>query len=520
MLDVTVSVPVVLLVMAIGLLIVFIPAIWQVYLAKKRGTVLNLEEFMVGNRSLNFITVMFTIMASWWSGVGFMGSQGWTYTRGASYLYAIVYASLAVIILYTIAPKMWAFGKKYGLMTQGDFIGFRYQSKNLQVLTACLGLVCMIPYVMVQLVAVGTILEVISNQAVPYWLGCLIGILLIVIYTSLGGMRSVAFTDVIQGMILLFSMIVGGIFIVGYFFGGLGELFARVMENDPEHLTLYGGGYSSLLWLGAIIQSGLGGYVWPHMFIRVFGAKSPQTLQRSAIGAGLMNFVVIFFVITGLAAFAVLTPEQVGTYPDANMFRMMILMGSPLLLGIAASGALAAAMSTVDSQLHASSGMVAQDIYYKTINPKAKEETVVKISMISIVVFAIITYFLALLRPASIAEVLLITYGFLVQLFPAIVIGLFWKGANKHGVIWGIVGGLIVSLIFAFLPSILPIVGYSGETFLGLPVALYKSFNGLPSLLVNVVIFWLVSRATASKVDQNYIDEIYADSDGYSQVAK
>jgi SSS family solute:Na+ symporter len=159
---------------------------------------------------------------------------------------------------------------------------------------------------------------------------------------------------------------------------------------------------------------------------------------------------------------------------------MMLLKYTPVLFAsMIIAGALAAAMSTGDSQLHAISTLVSTDIYKKYINKNADAHHLYGVAKFLVVVFGIISIIIALQKPGLLGNILAVSNGGVAVLAPAMVGGLYWKRATKYGALWSIILGETALIITTFIiPSPL------------------KIMPGLWGLMVAFIAYFLISLAT------------------------
>src|SRR3954453_22460130 len=123
---------------------------------------MDLEQWAVAGRGFGVVFVWLLMAGEVYTTFTFLGASGWAYSRGGPALYILAYMPLAYVLSFFILPPIWEVGSKYRLQTQADFFQLRYGSKALSAFVALVGVVFIIPYLQLQLVGLGIIVEVSS----------------------------------------------------------------------------------------------------------------------------------------------------------------------------------------------------------------------------------------------------------------------------------------------------------------------------------------------------------------------
>lgn len=287
----------------IPLLMIFLFFALMLFIIRKGLGVSSFEDYATANRSFGFFALTFSVLATWVVGAMYTAWAGMAVSYGFTALYAIAYAVITMIVMYFVAPKTYIWGAKYKIKTQSELLGFRYQSKTVRMLTGVCGIVFTIPWLIVEIVTQGYVFEYATDGMIPKFWGMVLGILVISIFVSLGGMRSVITANVFQGLIL----IVGGTALMIYFvynyFGGFASGFDMVESNYAGVLTFPGPGWNppTPYWTSIVILSGLGGFMWPWAYNKLFAGDSIRTIKVSALLAPVIYAIFYsLFVITAM----------------------------------------------------------------------------------------------------------------------------------------------------------------------------------------------------------------------------
>ena len=330
-----------------------------------------------------------------------------------------------------------------------------------------------------------------------------VGILLIGVfvlwYIIRGGMRSVVVTDFIQGIFSVVIVLGGVIFVAEKLFGGFGEILREVERTAPELLVIDGSTY----WSGIILASAIGAYCWLEIFNRIFIAESVRELKLVARGAPIIATVVSLLLYTlamgGIFYKGGIT-DQAGA--ESAFLTFFLDAGGPAMLAFAAIVIIAAEMSSVDSQLTALGVVIGRNVVEKIHGRAYSDKALVQISRWSILIWSAIAIFLSMGDLPFLITIAIKTYEMLTSLFPAIIIGAFWKRANRYAVWAGIVVGFTVSIWMSYTPDFIAgLPGYLG----GWPAGMY-------GFAANLIVFLIVALAT--KPEPN-VSELFDEVDTY-----
>jgi len=270
-----------------------------------------------------------------------------------------------------------------------------------------------------------------------------------VFYTLMGGFFAVAWTDFFQGIIMLVTLVILPLVALAQI-GGIEGLVNKVSSINPEYLTLSGGRRGWPLLSGVLSGLGIGlGYLGqPHVLTRYMSIRSVSEVGKAksvAIVYAIMTYGgAVLMGIVALAYFGV------GQFPDPEkmMPGLAIAVVPAWLAGILICGALAAMMSTADSQLLVTTSSVAEDIYHQSINPFASQSQLVFLSRIVTFVMGVAAIFLAQL-PSSIFDKVLFAWGGLgAALGPPLVFSLWWRRTTRNGVMVGMILGFLTVIVW------------------------------------------------------------------------
>jgi SSS family solute:Na+ symporter len=497
------------------------------------------EDFYLAGRGQGVLVTALTIMATMFSSAAMLGIPGLIYRDGLPFVFFALNLPLSGAAVYVIGSRVWRLGQKRGYMTPADLIADYYGGSSLlRCLVALTGTLYAIPYIVMQIKAGGYLAQRMFPDAGAITLfgksfaifetGVIALSILTMLYVLIGGMRSVAWTDVAQGLLLLSGMIIAGLATVKAL-GGPKSFFEEVSTLPAEALSLPGpsGAWSPWKLMTICMFASLSTMIQPGQWIRYYAAKSTETLKRSAlIFAILLPCCFLFGVmLVALGARAIYPPAfedgvllphpAIGSQSDEFDQVVIALLQEhiPLLLGPTAGvvivslilvAIMAASMSTADSNLHALSAVLTRDIYDKFIRPNAGEREKTWFGRGVIVIATLLALWLVMLgennpdfRPlALITQLMFVAMAFSCQLLPLAIDALFLRKGTQTGAICGIIAGIATVFLFTPFPAL--ILGDASFSSLS---QLTKTLSGLFDIgfcgfAVNTLVFTIVSRFT------------------------
>jgi solute:Na+ symporter, SSS family len=255
---------------------------------------------------------------------------------------------------------------------QGSIADF-YESEGVRVAVAVVSVVFTILYIQVQAQGLGYIINVASGGRISFEIGTAILLAVAGSYLMAGGLGAVYWTDVPQGIWMYLAVWIGAIVLSYELFGGPLELWRAVSEQHPDLLSLPGpeGFFTPGMWLGMTITLSFGIVFQPHMMIRYYTAVDGKTLKL--LGATTPIYLMTLYIpaaLVGLGGAIVMPDREV---PDRIFPELLFAYASPWLTGVILAGATAAAMSTLDSILHANMTVLTRDVYQRYIAPEKSD---------------------------------------------------------------------------------------------------------------------------------------------------
>ena len=423
----------------------------------------NMQDFFLAGRNLGFTILFLTLYATQYSGNTLLGFSGATYRNGLSFLVCVHFMTAIVVCYLLFAPQLYRLSRENQFLTPGDFIYHRYQSQALRIMVTLIMVYALANFTLAQMRTLGTAFAGISQGRIPMWAGVVGLALVMLVYESLGGMRSVAWTDTIQGGMLL----VGFIILTGLAFSQFGSIPDAIekLASNPEtlHKIKPPDGDGVRNWISFVLLVGLGAAIYPQAIQRVYSARNAGILKRSLATMAFMPLITaLVSVMIGLLMAAHLPDlerqfSSNGPIPSETVLTQMCLQimqqsafGYWLVVIIFAS-LLAAVMSTADSALLSISSMITHDLYGQTFRPDADQAHLTRVGKCITWILMIPLVWAALAYEGNLIQLLKIKFELLIQCVPAIYLGVHSRSLSARTVITGLAAGLTITLILIAL---------------------------------------------------------------------
>lgn len=419
-----------------------------------RKTKKNAQDYFLANRTFGPIILIFTLAATNFSAFTFLGFAGKAYESGFGQYGIMAFGTgFMAIMFYIIGRKVWKLGKIKGYITPPELIGDIFNSKLLKIIFLLVMVIFTIPYLATQAIGAGLIIENVTNSSISWQIGAILTMLVIMIYVLFGGMRGSGWTDVIQGIAMILAMVLAVIFISNSL-GGFENANMMAFKARPDLFIRPGGGnyFTPFIWFSFMLLWLFADPMFPQIFSRFYTAKDEKSLKYSIIVYPIIvSFLFLFPVLIGVWA------HGVGIIPNQNdmILPIMVYTYAPgYVYSFVMIGALAALMSTADSQLLSLSTMLSHDLKFKKI--KISEINFARILIIILSLFAIFFVINNYDPKVGIMSTLVkTTFSGLAVLCPTTIAALYWKKATKWGCISSILAGEFSIFIFElkFIPT-------------------------------------------------------------------
>ena len=463
------------------------------------------KEFYVAGGGVSPLANGMATAADWMSAASFISMAGIISFAGYDgAVYLMGWTGGYVLLALLLAPYL----RKFGKFTVPDFIGDRYYSNTARFVAVVCALLVSFTYVAGQMRGVGLVfsrfLEVDINT------GVIIGMIIVLFYAVLGGMKGITYTQVAQYCVLIFAFMVPAIFISIQMTGNpIPQLgFGGELVDEPGIYLLdkldglstdlgfaeYTEGSKSLIDVFAItfaLMVGTAGL--PHVIVRFFTVKLVKDARKSA-GIALLLIAVLYTTAPAVAVFArtnmieTVSNQPYNSVPDwfkkweatglieyfdknndgliqyvADEKNNELIVDNDIMvlanpeiaklpdwvIALVAAGALAAALSTAAGLLLVISASVSHDLIKKMINPNITEKGELLAARLSAIVAVCVAGYFGINPPGFVAATVALAFGLAAaSFFPAIILGIFYKKMNKEGAITGMIIGILLMLFY------------------------------------------------------------------------
>ena len=511
------------------------------------------KDFYVAGGGVSPLANGMATAADWMSAASFISMAGIiSFTGYDGSVYLMGWTGGYVLLALLLAPYL----RKFGKFTVPDFIGDRYYSDTARIVAVICALLVSFTYVAGQMRGVGVVfsrfLEVDINT------GVIIGMIIVLFYAVLGGMKGITYTQVAQYCVLIFAFMVPAIFISIQMTGnpipqlGMG---GTVLDGSEMYLleklnglstelgfNQYTDGSKDMIDIFAItlaLMVGTAGL--PHVIVRFFTVKKVKDARKSA-GLALLLIAILNTTAPAVAVFARVNLietvseqpyegmpewfknwEKTGllTFEDKNqdgnvqyvqnpeinelkVDRDIMVLANPEIANLpawisalVAAGSLAAALSTAAGLLLVISASVSHDLIKKIFMPTISDKGELLAARLSAVVAVCVAGYFGINPPGFVAAVVALAFGLAAaSLFPAIILGIFYKRMNKEGAVSGMIVGILFMLFYMakFKLGWLGDIPPASEWWFGISP---EGFGSV-AMVVNLIVSVAVSRFTAA----------------------
>ncbi|ABK14104.1 MAG: sodium:solute symporter family protein [Methanothrix sp.] len=464
------------------------------------------EDFIVAGRNLGFWLLTLMIVASICSGMTILGTSGLGYIGGWPTIWEQIFVPLsAAFVILVYGTKLHAISERMGYITIQDYLAQRfYSQRGLRGLSAVAGILVSLIYLVGQYVAISMVLSWMLK--ISYTDALLIGAIIVMIYTILGGLYAIAWISLVQGLMILIGVLIVSPFIIQSA-GGLTHVNNVLAGIDPNYVKIWypqmHPPYAKYAFLTPmylvsfffLLTFGLASA--PHVINNVLSARSRSFFKWSPLAAFVLYLIVMYLIkISGFAS-RVMVEEGMIALPtnvsNAQDYAFVVAAmhifphtAGPLVAVIV----LSAVMSTTDRLMLTIGSYVGWDIYKMFFNKKASDRSITLVSRLAIVFSVILTLILAWRKPPELLAFLIwMGIGIMLATFVVpILSGLYWRRATREGAIASMSLGLIGALVAGWYHWFVS------------PLPVHFSFYGFLLSIAAMVVVSLLTRSPPADV--------------------
>lgn len=476
----------------------------------------NSAEFYLGGRQLGPLVAAMSAEASDMSSWLLMGIPGLAFITGlADPFWTVLGLGLGTYFnWYFTTRRLRRYTARMNAVTIPEFLSKRfYDQKNvLMCISAIIILIFFVPYTASGFKAVGTLLN--SLFGFPYHESMIVGAIIIVAYTVMGGFMAVSTTDLIQSIVMTIALLVIVLFALNEA-GGIDVVIANA-EKLPGYLSItsmrdIGHGTATPYGFLTIISTmawGLGYFGMPHILLRFMAIKDEKQIPLSRRIATIWVFISMFVAIAigiigySVAQAGIIHNFQATSDAERTLIELANVLASngviaALIAGIVLAGILACTMSTADSQLLTAASSFSENILQDVCHVKVSAKTSMLTARLTIAVIACVAVYLAWNPYNSIFNIVAFAWaGFGATFGPVMIASLFWKRTTLQGAVCGMVAGGVMVFVWKYL--VRPMGGA------------WDLYELLPAFIVAAVCIIVVSLCTEKPSEKILEDFEYA----------
>ncbi|MCZ6726396.1 MAG: hypothetical protein O7A98_03455 [Acidobacteria bacterium] len=417
------------------------------------------KDFFIAGQGLGLVVTGLATMSAAFSGFVFIGGPGMTYRFGLASLFIVVPVSFtAGLLCWSVAKRLRLLSEVREIFTVPDAILARYGSRRASGLAALAVIVGTVGYLGAQIQAMGVLIDAIFGLSGPLgeWgvpVAMTIGVMVVVLYATSGGMVAGVYTDLFQGTLMVSAAVA-----VFYYClasgGGLGAITHRIAESEafgPEFLDPLGNG-SIFLAVGFFFVFAVGSLGQPHMLHKFYMLDDPKKLKWLPLVIGVtQTLCVLIWLGIGLAVPSLVVEGRLAplTSPDQASPLFLLDFAPQLLAGLVFAGILAAIMSTADSFVNIGAAALVRDLPRAFGRQLGNELARGRMAVVGIAIAAAVFSYLYGDLIALLGTFAFGTFG--AALAPALAIGLNWKRVTAAAATASIATGLGLNLTLEFL---------------------------------------------------------------------
>ena len=436
-------------------LAIVLVGLWAAKIASRSS-----KDYLIAGKGLGAWVASISASASSESGWVTLGLVGEAFTVGLGAIWVIPGCLMGYLFNWLfLARRIQKYSSENDVLTIPDIIASRFpdRANTLRMISVVVIAIMMTTYVSAQLNAAGKAFSAVFGTS--YMFSVLVGAFIVLAYTISGGFRAVAWTDLVQGLLMVTALVFLPIIVIVKL-GGFGPMFSKLAALDTESgaslLMTAAGGKIGLLGLGFIIgQLGIGfGYPGqPHVLIRFMAAKDQQSLKKGAAIAmtwGTLVFTGAVFLGLACRALFVSLPDAEQALP---IISIQLLPG--VFAGMMLAAVLAAICSTADSQLIVASSAISHDVYVHRKGKDLPPRHAVTIDRLWVAVIGLLAVIIALTENRVIFDYVLFSWAGLGAAFaPVFILSFLWKKATSEGAIAGTIVGFLTVVVWMNVPGL------------------------------------------------------------------
>lgn len=427
----------------------YLALVFAVGLFGGRGKAKDEESYFLGERNFGPIATAFSAGATDASAWIFIGAVGFAYSFGAASMWMLPgFAAGVLFNWFYLGPKLRRQGEKLGALSLADFLEKKLKDRShaVKMIAGLLIVMFFIPYMASQLTAAGKSIEVLLD--IDYNVGLVGSAIFVLAYCLYGGYKSVMYTDVVQGAIMLAVLFFFPVYLI-FHLGGWGNLWSLLLSVDPilGHYAAGATGSAAFGMIAGLLFYGIGEIGQPHIIQRFFSAKDDGTIYSGLwISAAWSIIVMTGSSVLGLCARIILPDLADPEYAFPSVVQAIM---PAVLTGVVVGAIFAAIQSTFSSQLLLSVQTLSSDLLKSISKKEYSQVRLVRMTRFTMVILTILVTLLALLNIDSVFKLVVYAWSGMASAFGPLLIILLAR--PKAVTRWGAIAGMLIGTASASL---------------------------------------------------------------------
>ncbi len=501
-------------------------------------------DYYAAGRKVSRVGSGMAIASNWMSAASVLGMAGMMYGFGYNGLaYVVGWTGGYVLLLILMAGQI----RKYGKFTAPDFIGDRFYSRDLRIISAIFTILISFAYCVGQFGGIGLMFKWILG--INYAWSVIIGSSVVLIYTLISGMIGATKNMQIQYVIIVVSFLIPT-FVLTYKFDyfwllpqiGYGAVVTDIIQGIPAPnisdginlVNAYGHSFSIVpspefampwdpssgttffQWMAICFSLMVGTAGLPHVIQRFYVVPKVSDARWSVVW-GLFFISLVYWTAPVYSAFGKLLSSHpdVGTLAKDAIVVYTAQLGDVnfLIVGLLAAGAVAAAFSTVSGLLVAGASAFSHDLYVKVIRPGSSPKTQLHVARLGTIFMALVVTIVALMKLGLIAQLVSVAFSMAAcTIFPLFLLGIWWSGSNRAGAKAGLFAGILVTAV-ALTYFIVGLSGnrLPGQEFISYWLNVwYFAWLGAPLAIITNVIVSKLTKPTPEEIKKFLVEQVHS----------
>jgi len=488
----------------------FVAARW------KAGDLNLLHEWGLGGRRFGTVITWFLIGGDFYTAYTMIAVPALVFSVGAYGFFALPYTIIVYPIVFATMPRLWKICRENDYLTAADFVHGRFGSKSLALAVAMTGIFATMPYIALQLIGMQVVIAGLGFGRVPLsginhlasqlpWLDTIlrdlpliIAFLILALYTYTSGLRAPAMIAFVKD-VMIYIVVIAAVAVIPLHLGGYGAVFHAAQEalrakGGSAGLTLKPA--QMLPFATLAFGSALAAFLYPHTMTGVLSSSSAEAVRKNAI---LLPIYTILLGLIGLLGYMAIAAGIKLDKPTGVVPALFLNIFPPWFVGFSFAAIAIGALVPAAIMSIGAANLFTRNIWKAFIDPgidAARESTIAKIVSLCVKLGALI--FIVFLPTQYAIDLQLLGGVWILQIFPAIVFGLYRTPLQAPGLLAGWFSGMIVGTWMAEAMQLKPVFPFQlgGQT--------YTVYIGLIALSVNLVVsfagslLWSPTSRTAS----------------------